>query len=203
MALAKQKNTAFAQSAGSTTRNPFRTQVKVWLEPERDEHYYILEIIEYLKNNRLFSKTFRDGIRLIYSLRQHDLSVLFELFPWIKEKFDTATQIAQLKAELAATPRHVPQAQAMTPRPKVAQSDDIDFEIKQAKSEENAGYNMMLASLGMGMAKVSDLPPEVIQYGIERGKIDKKHAPKPKPAGPKAMQVPQFEVGDIEIDLQL
>jgi hypothetical protein len=51
---------------------------------EKDDEEQIADQIELLKNERLFTATIRQGIQLITSLRDGNLDVLFEFFPWIK-----------------------------------------------------------------------------------------------------------------------
>jgi hypothetical protein len=62
-----------------------RIQYKFWLNIADDLEYHIAEICEYTKTQRSFAKTIRDGIQLIYSLRNGDLSILLAMFPWVKE----------------------------------------------------------------------------------------------------------------------
>lgn len=46
-----------------------------------------MEFIEYCKKTRQFASVIRDGIRLIWSLREGNLDVLFELFPHLQRQF--------------------------------------------------------------------------------------------------------------------
>lgn len=58
-----------------------RGRFSFWLDFNRNDELLIAELIDELKAARLFSKTIRDGIRLICDLRAGRTEVLFELFP--------------------------------------------------------------------------------------------------------------------------
>ena len=47
-----------------------------------------MEYITYLSTTRQFARTIRNGLRLMWTLGQGDLTVLFELFPGIKASLD-------------------------------------------------------------------------------------------------------------------
>ena len=64
-----------------------RIGFKFWLNLRKKEDEAIADRIEILKNNRLFTQTIRDGIRIICDLRNGKLDVLFELFPWVRAEF--------------------------------------------------------------------------------------------------------------------
>jgi hypothetical protein len=59
---------------------------KFWLDLTKDSEEQIDEQIYGLKQNRTYTKTIRDGIRLICDLKAGRLDVLFELFPWVKSE---------------------------------------------------------------------------------------------------------------------
>jgi hypothetical protein len=60
-----------------------RERVDFWLDLLKPDEWELLQLIEALKKQRLFAKTVRDGIRLIYDLSQGKTDVLEELFPWV------------------------------------------------------------------------------------------------------------------------
>ena len=68
-----------------TTR--YRMRFDFQLNVAKDTEYAIAETIRWLKSQGLYSKTIRDGIRLICDLRDGNLEVLFELFPWVRAEF--------------------------------------------------------------------------------------------------------------------
>ena len=61
-----------------------RYQFCFWLDCDKDDELLIAEEIDTLKQERSFSKTIRDGIRLISDLRRGNVDVLLELFPEVK-----------------------------------------------------------------------------------------------------------------------
>ena len=63
-----------------------RFKFEFWLDANKDDELLLMEDIDGLKRNRLFSKTIRDGIRLIMDLRKGNLDVLVELFPQFKSR---------------------------------------------------------------------------------------------------------------------
>lgn len=67
-------------------RKSFRQRFVFWLDIEKDHEADIAAAIDGLKQKRSFSKTIRDGIRLIVDLRAGRTDVLFELFPLLKAK---------------------------------------------------------------------------------------------------------------------
>lgn len=68
---------------------PYRERFFFWLNLEKSEEFEIADQITDLKQRRQFTKTIRDGIRLICDLRAGRLNVLFELFPWVRAEFVT------------------------------------------------------------------------------------------------------------------
>ena len=174
-------------------------QYQFWLNLNSEAECRIAEAVDWLKSQRLYSQTIRDGIRLIVSLRDGRTDVLFELFPWIQERLESASksvepphegnghddQIKALQAKIdtltdLVTQQRTPNGivisvrenQKALPPPKTDNIASDRLEIKQAaKSPENAGFNMLLNSAAMKVCRYQDLPPAVIAYGIERGKI--------------------------------
>ena len=64
-----------------------RIRCNFWLNLGKPEEEEIADKIEVLKSNRSFTSVIRDGIRLICDLRDGNLDVLFELFPWVRVEF--------------------------------------------------------------------------------------------------------------------
>lgn len=218
------------------TVTSYRVMFKFWLNVARPDEKNIAETIDSLKENRSFSSAIRDGIRLINDLRQGSTEVLHELFPWVLEDHSTPLlnapeeqvspvesrlqerfdRMEELLASAQSLPLEagagVPNLRKMVTKAPLADDDLLgDLEIKQAKSDENPSFNMMISSVNMGIAKLEELPSECIEYGIRRGKLadsarqfitksEPKKPPEPKPKGPKAMDVPQFDAPDIDLD---
>jgi len=59
-----------------------------WLDMNKRDEAELAEEIEILKEQRLFSETLRDGIRLICDLRAGRTDRLFAMFPWLVGEID-------------------------------------------------------------------------------------------------------------------
>jgi len=79
-----------------------RPRFNFWLDLSKNIDYEISQLIAQLKENRLFTQTIRDGIRLICDLRAGKLDVLFELFPWVRAEFLKYMEDLQAKPVVAA-----------------------------------------------------------------------------------------------------
>lgn len=199
-------------------RKSHRLQFRFWLDVMRDEEFSLAEYIENLKQTRRFAQTIRDALRLVQDLRAGRVDVLLSLFPWITDHFqspaievankpvqDQLQRLEKLLLEGGAKPM-LPASTGVVSRPSAAKSDDDllgDLEIKQAKSDENPTFNMLISSVNLGMARLDELPAACIEYGVKRGKLAEsamKFVPKAPPKGPKAMDVPQFDAPEIDLD---
>lgn len=203
-----------------------RLRFTFWLDMHKADENQLAEWIDSLKEKRLFSQTIRDGIRLILDLRKGRTEVLRELFPWVLEQSDSKPNYDQLTADelkqhLARLERllldHKPaDAPPMLPAPRPAKpaDDGIELEIKAATSDENPTFNLMISMMGL-TGKWEDLPSEVLEYGLKKGRVPahvqtllKSRAASAKPSepkalpsgagGPKAMDVPQFAGPDFD-----
>lgn len=65
-----------------------RKEFKFWLYHDREEDSRLMEFIQYCKSTRQFARVVRDGIRLIWSLREGNTRILFELFPHMERQFN-------------------------------------------------------------------------------------------------------------------
>lgn len=65
----------------------FRLRFTFWLDVNKKDEAEIADKVEDLKRDRLFAQTIRDGIKLIMSLREGNLEILFDLFPWVRAEF--------------------------------------------------------------------------------------------------------------------
>ena len=61
-----------------------RMRFVFWLNLANPIELYIAEILENSRTQRQLTGIIRDGVRLIFDLRQGKTEVLFELFPWVK-----------------------------------------------------------------------------------------------------------------------
>lgn len=106
----------------------FRMKFMFWLDSAKPDEDRLIEQVEQLKQNRLFTRTLRDGIRLICDLRAGNIEVLMELFPWVREAMQQPApvstdqrlqeQIARLEALLLAQ-GNVPVQRAEPAQPRV------------------------------------------------------------------------------------
>lgn len=97
-----------------------RKEYKFWLFHDMPEHQRLMDFIQYCKSTRQFAKVVRDGIRLIWSLREGNTSVLFELFPHLERQFnpDSEELIAEFR-EMLLQHRNVPVAQQFQPETEI------------------------------------------------------------------------------------
>jgi len=79
-----------------------------------------METIKTLKSKRAFSAVVRDGIRLIVDLREKNLDVLYELFPWVIDR------LAQEQVVIQSPP--APQNNKAL-EDKIARLEDLILEI--------------------------------------------------------------------------
>lgn len=210
-----------------------RLQVKFWLDSHKSLEAELYDALQALKDHRQFTATIRNALRLLLDLRARKVDVLLELFPWVAEYFKpqmieipkpalSVTEMNQLAQFLLerSTGINQPSAVGYQEQRRIAISatdrDDLlgDLEISQAKSDENATYNMVLSSLGMGIIRLEEVKSEVIAYGLQKDRIparlkaqakaqlDRK-SEKSTPQGPKAMKVPQFAPPAIDLDADL
>ena len=67
----------------------FRLMYKFWLDVNKPDEFELAEQIDELKVGHTFTRTIRDGLRLIQSLRQGRVDVLLEMFPFCGERAST------------------------------------------------------------------------------------------------------------------
>jgi hypothetical protein len=86
-----------------------RKEFKFWLYHDLAEDSRLMEFIQYCKATRQFARVVRDGIRLIWSLREGNNAVLFELFPHLERQFkpdaeELIEQFRQMLSQQLAAP---------------------------------------------------------------------------------------------------
>jgi hypothetical protein len=133
----------------------YRQKFTFWLNLLDNHEFAIAELISELKRERKFASTIRDGIRLIYDLRQGRVDVLFEMFPWVKAEFIAGVQPHETAGEKALreqlermeklmlqqgnTPVQLPGPKAMNvPEFKTPTFDDDDIVLKKDTSTDSA-----------------------------------------------------------------
>ena len=89
----------------TTRRRVPRQTRKFQLRHEHPTDRHVGEILDYARTQRREVTVIRDGVRLLWALENNDLSVLFELFPHLKEQFVPAglSLIEQFQAMLLQT----------------------------------------------------------------------------------------------------
>jgi hypothetical protein len=73
---------------------------KFWLNLANPVEHHVAEILENSRTQRQLTGIIRDGVRLIFDLRQGRTDVLFELFPWVK------TTVSEVKEPVTNTAIH-------------------------------------------------------------------------------------------------
>jgi hypothetical protein len=149
-----------------------RKEFKFWLYHDRDEDSRLMEFIQYCKATRQFARVVRDGIRLIWSLREGNTDVLFELFPHLERQFkpDAEELIEQFRQMLmqqqvaAPVPQPAPLAIAdgaaeqggkkslaavKVALPLLDDDDDGDTLVLKRKTSGVNGSNLLAGILGL------------------------------------------------------
>jgi len=150
----------------------YRMRYDFQLNVAKEEELAIAEQIIELKGQGRYSKTVRDGIRLVSDLHAGSLDVLFELFPWVRADFleymtsvqppksDTETHIQKQLARIEALLAHgeampttsrsasgVGEPKAMrVPASAAPDSEDDDNDmllVAKAASSSNATQNFL------------------------------------------------------------
>ena len=154
-----------------------RFKFQFWLDGDKDQELLLMEEIDHLKSQRSFTKTIRDGIRLIVDLRKGSYDVLFELFPHMKKKFsgdddngngddlktlmDKIDQLAQIQLQ-SSTPQGLLMAAKESasggPKPlgglkKIAapgqDEDDTDLLDIKKDTSTDAGLNFLRSAMAL------------------------------------------------------
>lgn len=67
------------------SKRRIRRMVRFWLDVADPEQEWLYRVVLELKRRRELALTVRKGIALMVTLRQGDMSVLDELFPFVRE----------------------------------------------------------------------------------------------------------------------
>lgn len=128
-----------------------REKFSFWLDTEKEEEQLIADTIVELKQERAFSRTVRDGIRLIYELERGNLDYLFELYPQYQKQLATNQSnidnrlIDRLEAFLLAGKGETPSAK----RHHVAEEEPIELELKPVSGSQ-AAESFLSSMLSLG-----------------------------------------------------
>jgi hypothetical protein len=122
---------------------------------------HVVEVLDYAKGQRSEVTMIRDGVRLLWALKNNDLTVLFELFPHLKGQFkpdaeDLIEQFSQMLLQQRAQPMLAPpvnsgEGQINTPKSLAAtkielpliDDEDSDDTIVITRANENNGKDVM------------------------------------------------------------
>ena len=140
-----------------------REKVVFWLRKDKPDEAYLLDLVYYLKSKREFVRTIRDGLRLVYALRQREWDILFDMFPEFEADVDKRILEAKLAAYEHAATRPIQliqqQAQAIlveqssephqqhatpaltappVPDPEFEDDDDISLDIRAVRNGDSA-----------------------------------------------------------------
>jgi len=97
----------------------------------KDDEADVADTIANLKKDRRFAPTVRDGIRLVADLRQGNLEVLFELFPWVKAEF--MQYIAEVQGQVTeAVASSSPKNESLVARERWLDAEEERLEAERA-----------------------------------------------------------------------
>jgi hypothetical protein len=143
-----------------------RKRIDIWLDMEKNDERLLLEVIEFLKKQRRFVSTVRDGIRLMVDLRAGNLNVLYELFPWTQIPLHpippgVADDLLQKKVQPPGEPITGVQVSLSGPQPlqgggrpvEAPRFDDDDDDdlvtLKPLSANVDAGKNFLMGLLNI------------------------------------------------------
>lgn len=116
-----------------------RKRFTFWLNDEKSDESALIGQVDHLKQKRSFSKTIRDGIRLITSLSSGSMDVLFELFPFVRAEFLQYVESLQINSENG-------EKKTLTAQNENLQKRVIELETENATlRERNIGLQAVLA----------------------------------------------------------
>jgi len=126
-----------------------RKLFKFWLYQDLAEDTRLMEYIDYLRKTRQFATMVRNGLRLMWTLGQGDLSVLFDLFPTLRAQFtpDNSALIEEFRLMLqtqsaAAVPALPPGLKPIAMNKPIAMpifDDEDEQNTIIIRRDENAG----------------------------------------------------------------
>ena len=139
----------------------YRVMQKFWLDLEKPDEAEINQFIDHYKRQRQFTRVIRDGIRLMWSLGQGNLDVLFELFPSVMDEFYQRALAAHtpqdyVLAEHLSRLEHLLLEQGNKPipaKPLASMSsvqEEVDLQLlKKAKSDGQSAQNFLSSAFNL------------------------------------------------------
>ncbi len=122
-----------------------RKMVKFWLDLANVEQQWIAEVVEELRKRRQLTRTIREGISLVVTLRQGDFSVLDDLFPFVREATRTPST-TQPSEQFNAILRELNELKAQQGRALPALSSGQHLSTVQAASSPGKASTATIAS---------------------------------------------------------
>lgn len=124
-----------------------RKEFKYWLYHDIAEDVKLMEYIGYLYQTRQFARTIRNGLRLMWTLGQGDLTVLFELFPGIQASLGSQyrqdmDEIKRLIRENCNSPAQPQTITALLPMP-IVEDDESDLLILNRVTSTDSTNNFL------------------------------------------------------------
>ena len=137
-----------------------RKEFKFWLYHDLVEDVRLMEYIQFLVKTRQFATTIRNGLRLMWTLGQGDLSVLFDLFPTLRSQFtpDNTALIEEFRRMLLQQSRGASLPTLSGPKsfnaPKLAlpildDDDEQDTIVLKRSTNTDASMNLLNSLLGL------------------------------------------------------
>ena len=112
---------------------------RFWLDVFKPQESELVDTIESLKNNRSFTQTIRDGIRLICDLREGKLDVLFELFPWVRAEF--LEYMRELQPRIPSEPVQTQPTPSRVDTPSTPETDRAWIEAEQERLDNERRWH--------------------------------------------------------------
>ena len=131
---------------------------KFQLRRDNPVDVHVSEILDYSRSKRREVTVIRDGVRLLWALENNDLSVLFEMFPHLKDQFipgglNLIEQIQSMLMQVSALPAEAPVNQALGSKLMKAPTfalpifedneDDLPTIITHKDTQNNAANNFL------------------------------------------------------------
>jgi hypothetical protein len=123
---------------------------------------HVSEILDYSRSKRREVTVIRDGVRLLWALENNDLSILFELFPHLKDQFlpggvnlidqiRSMLQESSLPAEMSVQPSGPKLMNAPTFALPIFEDneDDLPTIITHKDTHNNAAHNFLKGIMGL------------------------------------------------------
>ena len=79
-------------------RKSFRMRFTFWLDLNKQDEHELADIVDTLKSQRGYASAIRDGLRIVWELRQGRVDTLVKLFPWVAERFQPQQDTSELAA---------------------------------------------------------------------------------------------------------